>query len=53
MTGAYVNKVVTKKEGGEAVATGVEFEHGGNTYTVNVRKEAIVSARCVNLVIPY
>ncbi len=42
---AYVTRIITSKEGEEAVAKGVEFKHGGKTYTVNVGKEVIVSAR--------
>ncbi|RDX42762.1 GMC oxidoreductase [Lentinus brumalis] len=44
---AYVTRIITSKEGEEAVAKGVEFKHGGKTYTVNVGKEVIVSASTV------
>ena len=47
LTQAYVHRIATSKVGGEVISTGVEFEHGGQVYTVNVGKETIVSARYV------
>lgn len=47
LTEAYVNKIVTRKEGDILTATGVEFEHGGNVYQVHATKEVILSAGCV------
>ena len=47
LTEASVTRILTKKEGEEAGATGVEFKHGGKTYTVNVGKEAILSSSTV------
>ncbi|KAI0695505.1 GMC oxidoreductase [Cerioporus squamosus] len=47
LTEAYVTRIITSKEGEEAVAKAVEFKHGGQTYTVNVAKEAILSSSTV------
>ncbi|KAH9849915.1 GMC oxidoreductase [Lenzites betulinus] len=44
LTEAYVRHVLTKKDGDELVATGVEFEHSGNICTVNAGKEVILNA---------
>lgn len=44
LTEAYVRRVLTKKDGEELVATGVEFEHGGSIHTVNAGKEVILNA---------
>ncbi|RPD54853.1 GMC oxidoreductase [Lentinus tigrinus ALCF2SS1-7] len=43
LTGAYVRRLVTKSES-EVVATGVEFEHEGKIYTVNVSREVLLCA---------
>ncbi|TBU27831.1 GMC oxidoreductase [Dichomitus squalens] len=47
LTAAYVNRVLTKKEGDDVVATGVEFEHGGNVHVVHAAKEVILCASTV------
>ncbi|KAF9808281.1 hypothetical protein IEO21_07894 [Rhodonia placenta] len=47
LTEAYVNKIVTRKEGDILTATGVEFEHGGNVYQVHATKEVILSAGAI------
>lgn len=44
LTGAYVNKIVVNSQSGRVSATAVEFSYGGETHTVNVNKEAIVSS---------
>ena len=48
LTGALVSRVLTAKQAGALAATGVEFVHGGQTYSVGVAKDAILSARCVS-----
>ncbi|KAH9947105.1 GMC oxidoreductase [Amylocystis lapponica] len=47
LTGANVNKIVTRKENGELVASGVDFEYGGTIYRVNASKEVILSASTI------
>ncbi|KAI0761853.1 GMC oxidoreductase [Trametes elegans] len=47
LTEAYVRKVLTKQDGDERVAIGVEFEHGGEVHIVSARKEVIISAGTV------
>ncbi|KAI1783604.1 GMC oxidoreductase, partial [Ganoderma leucocontextum] len=47
LTGAYVNRIVTKKGGEVVVATGVEFEHGGQVHVVHAAKEVILCASTV------
>ncbi|KAI0358345.1 GMC oxidoreductase [Trametes cingulata] len=47
LTEAYVRRVITQKDGDALVATGVEFEHGGQVYSVNAGKEVILSAGTV------
>ncbi|KAI0369826.1 GMC oxidoreductase [Pilatotrama ljubarskyi] len=47
LTDAYVRRVLTKKDGGEVVATGVEFEHKGQIHNVHAAKEVILSASTV------
>ncbi|PCH34771.1 GMC oxidoreductase [Wolfiporia cocos MD-104 SS10] len=44
---AYVTKVLTSKDGDELVATGVEFEHGGEIFQVSAAKEVILSAGAI------
>lgn len=44
LSDAYVNKIITTKQGESVVATAVEFEHGGAIHKVSARKEVIVSA---------
>lgn len=36
---------------GDLVVRGVEFEYEGHTYTVDVKKEAVISAGYVSLVL--
>ncbi|KAH9947119.1 GMC oxidoreductase [Amylocystis lapponica] len=47
LTGANVNKIVTRKENGELVASGVDFGYGGTIYRVNASKEVILSASTI------
>ena len=52
LTEAYAYKLVTRKEGDDITATGVEFEYDGEVHTVSARKEVIVAAgyalRCLS-----
>ncbi|EIW58409.1 GMC oxidoreductase [Trametes versicolor FP-101664 SS1] len=47
LTEAFVRRVLTKQEGEELVATGVEFQHGGHFHIVNAGKEVILNAGTV------
>lgn len=42
-----MNRIVTRKDGEGVVATGVEFEHGGQVHVVHAVKEVILCARCL------
>ncbi|KAH9944955.1 GMC oxidoreductase [Epithele typhae] len=47
LTKAYVQKVLGSNEAGSFVASGVQFDLEGMTYTVNAAKEVILSASTV------
>ncbi|OBZ73019.1 Glucose oxidase [Grifola frondosa] len=47
LTEAYVSKIITSKNGGEVVASGVEFEYAGATHRVDAGKEVILSAGAI------
>ena len=44
LTNAHVNKILIDATGEHAIASGVEFEHGGSIHTVHCKKEVILSA---------
>ncbi|KAI1787208.1 GMC oxidoreductase [Ganoderma leucocontextum] len=44
LTGAYVRRLLTSKHSDGLVATGVEFQHGEQVYTVSASKEVILCA---------
>ncbi|EKM52404.1 uncharacterized protein PHACADRAFT_260760 [Phanerochaete carnosa HHB-10118-sp] len=47
LTNAYVHKIVTDRSDGDVAASGVEFEHGGQPYTVFAKKEVVLSAGAI------
>ncbi|PIL32222.1 hypothetical protein GSI_05467 [Ganoderma sinense ZZ0214-1] len=47
LTRAYVNRIVTKRDGDDTIGTGVEFEHDGREHIVHATKEVILCAGTV------
>lgn len=53
LTGAYVTRIILDSTATSVVATGAQFLHDGKDYTVNAKREIILSAGELNILLWY